>query len=934
MRTIVFRRLPIFALFSIWLIGPVGVASAAVDWTGIGPAGGFIPAVAVDPAAPDTLYAGTWKSGIYKSLDGGGHWQPANAGLERVSVYDLEVDPATPSVLYAAVGGEGVYKSSDGGGSWNNVTPAVPSIPNYTALAVDPLTPTTLYAGSSYGAPLVRTTDGGGTWIDITDDPVSGINSLTVDPSDPDTLYAGTLGGVWKSADGGIHWEEKSAGLTNEFVFSVIVSPTRRETLYAGTDGGAFISIDSGDHWDPINNGLSDPAIRVLAIDPVTNNTLYAGTHGGRLFKTLNCGATWSAAESGLDNTPVAGIVLHPAAPATLYAATGAGVYKSADGGGSWDVANAGLSASLIQALAADPSAPATLYAGTYLGGVFKSTDSGANWSATNAGLTGTDVRALAVDPSTPATLYAGTMDGGVFQSADGGETWEEKNTGLAILSVLTLAVDPSGAVYAGTDKDLLHPWSYDSGVYKSADGGDHWTRAIGLYNTGVGSLATDPTAPSTIYAGTTDYGMYKSTDGGANWDGVNTGITGFGFRALVIDPSVPDSLYAGSRTGEIFRSANGGAAWTRLYDGNTDEILALTVNPALPSSVFAGTAGGLIASIDGGATWSAYSPDGSAAVNALAAVGPASAKIYAGTDGSGIYAFIDPPPAPDPFGKILPDDGSYTDMAPVLQWGGSDGILRYDYCVDTVDNSACDTAWISAGSSTGATPDNLTNNRTHYWQVRAVNTGGTTYADGGAWRSFVPRIWRFADVPPAHPFWEYIMAFSDAGITTGCAADPLRFCPDQPVTRAAMAVFLLRVLHGSAYQPPAASHYFADLPVPGKEWQEAWVDEFFREGFTDGCGINPPVFCPETETTRAATAVFILRVKHGLHFSPPPKSHYFADVPVAGKEWMEPWIDQFYREGGTTGCGVNPLIFCPENPVKRQAMAAFIVRAFLLPLP
>jgi hypothetical protein len=80
--------------------------------------------------------------------------------------------------------------------------------------------------------------------------------------------------------------------------------------------------------------------------------------------------------------------------------------------------------------------------------------------------------------------------------------------------------------------------------------------------------------------------------------------------------------------------------------------------------------------------------------------------------------------------------------------------------------------------------------------------------------------------------------------------------------------------------------------------------------------------------------AVFILRSVNGSSYVPPAASHFFADVPTAGKEWMEPWVDELYRQGITTGCGTGPLIYCPETAVKRQAMAAFLQRAFGLPLP
>jgi hypothetical protein len=91
-------------------------------------------------------------------------------------------------------------------------------------------------------------------------------------------------------------------------------------------------------------------------------------------------------------------------------------------------------------------------------------------------------------------------------------------------------------------------------------------------------------------------------------------------------------------------------------------------------------------------------------------------------------------------------------------------------------------------------------------------------------------------------------------------------------------------------------------------------------------------IFCPEAPVTRAEMAVFILRALHGIGYTPPAASHYFADMPVTGKEWMEDWVDEFYREGITTGCGVSPLIYCPEAQVTRAEMAVFIARAFGLP--
>ena len=302
--------------------------------------------------------------------------------------------------------------------------------------------------------------------------------------------------------------------------------------------------------------------------------------------------------------------------------------------------------------------------------------------------------------------------------------------------------------------------------------------------------------------------------------------------------------------------------------------------------------------------------------------------------DGGAWWSFTASSSPPNAFGKTSPANGSFALTGLTISWGASSNASEYQYCLDTVNNGSCDASWISTGVTPGASLSGLGNNDAYYWQVRAANPGGTTYADGGTWWRFTARNQTFADVPINHSLWPYIEAFYSSGITGGCGVSPLIFCPENPVTRAAMAVFLLRAKYGAAYAPPSASHFFSDLPVAGKEWQEAWVDQLYSEGITGGCGTSPLRYCPENPVTRAAMAVFILRAKYGSAYTPPAASHFFADMPIAGKEWMEPFVDQAYREGITTGCGTGPLIFCPETSVKRQAMAAFIVRAFNLPLP
>lgn len=234
------------------------------------------------------------------------------------------------------------------------------------------------------------------------------------------------------------------------------------------------------------------------------------------------------------------------------------------------------------------------------------------------------------------------------------------------------------------------------------------------------------------------------------------------------------------------------------------------------------------------------------------------------------------------------------------------------------------------------AVPTGLSNNDTYYWQVRAINATGTIEADDGTWWSYTARGQTFSDIPVDHSLWPYVEAVNNAGIITGCGVDPMIYCPERHLTRAEMAVFLERAMHypNLPYIPPSLNRFFFDMPVVGKEWMQDWADEFYRDGLTAGCGRDPLVFCPERPVTRAEAAFFFLRAIHGPGYWPPAAGHFFGDVPVSGMEWAEPWIDQLYREGIASGCGEEPLMYCPKEVVTLAEMAALITRAFHLPLP
>ncbi|HEY9421864.1 MAG TPA: ELWxxDGT repeat protein, partial [Thermoanaerobaculia bacterium] len=183
-----------------------------------------------------------------------------------------------------------------------------------------------------------------------------------------------------------------------------------------------------------------------------------------------------------------------------------------------------------------------------------------------------------------------------------------------------------------------------------------------------------------------------------------------------------------------------------------------------------------------------------------------------------------------------------------------------------------------------------------------------------------------FADVSFGYWAWTSIEAIAQAGITRGCGEG--RYCPVSQVTRAEMAIFLERAIHGGTFTPPPATGtVFTDVPT--SYWAAAWIEQFAADGITTGCA--PSEFCPDALVNRAEMAVFLLRSKHGAAYTPPPATGTrFTDVPAS--YWAAAWIEQLAAEGITTGCAANQ--YCPGNSVSRDQMAAFLTRTFNLPTP
>ena len=198
------------------------------------------------------------------------------------------------------------------------------------ALAIDPTTPTTLYAGTDGRRRLQE--HGRGRDLERGEHGADGrhfdVYALAIDPTTPTTLYAGTAtGGVFKSTDGGATWSAVNTGLPCDLSRAASPPspsiPRPRAPSTRGRSGGVFKSTDGGATWSAVNTGCRSPRVSALAIDPTTPTTLYAGTDGGGVFKSTDGGASWSAANTGLTvagtlaTSPPSPSIPRPRAPST-----------------------------------------------------------------------------------------------------------------------------------------------------------------------------------------------------------------------------------------------------------------------------------------------------------------------------------------------------------------------------------------------------------------------------------------------------------------------------------------------------------------------------------------------------------------------------------------------------------------------------------------
>lgn len=314
--------------------------------------------------------------GLYYSVNHGVSWIKIN-NLPFTQFYAIDIDNLAPERIYGGTQDNNTIRTLTGGTSdWE---PILGGDGMYTL--VDYTDSDIIYAEYQWGN-LFRSTNGGYS-MDYIAGPMSGdrVNwsaPLAMHPEDPSILYFGTYR-IWKSNDKGNNWtpisDDLTQGIDNYFytVTTIAISKLNPQTVVAGTgDGKVQISNNGGVTWQNISAGLPQRWVTRVATDPFDAQTIYATLSGFRwdeplphVFKSSDLGSTWTDISGNLPEFPVNDIVLDPDMPGRIIVGTDAGVYGTTNGGLSWSWVFTGLPA--VPVCAMKIHAPSrTIVAGTY----------------------------------------------------------------------------------------------------------------------------------------------------------------------------------------------------------------------------------------------------------------------------------------------------------------------------------------------------------------------------------------------------------------------------------------------------------------------------------------------------------------------------------------------------------------------------------------
>ena len=567
-----------------------------------------ITAIVVDPRDVDVLYVGTENAGIYKSINGGSSWRPAQNGLGRARIDSLIIDPLDHQILYASTNMGGVYKTADGGENWFAVNQGLTDKGWGTAVtfvAMDPSDHQRLFYSAS--GQVYATENGGEIWslVQNSECPRS-VSSIVVHPGENLLLASNMTGdenckpGIYLSTDGGITWALADSNLPSEPLddfadfWQLEMDPVSGESIFAHHPATNLLyrSGDGGETWQKIQDKC-----RVFALNHQNPNEASCFLYNQVIYTTNN-GKSWKeiSRNGPANDSPVALITNK-----TLYQGE-VGVWKSSDMGVTWTALNNGLGAGRLEMIL-KPEDPLTLLVGGETQ-VYRSKNGGLNWDPyletssskvtyssngilfyelegklhrTDYGKADTkyplpmvnELDSLIAHPAIRDKLFALYTDipPYLFISQDAGESWHSVTVGHIPFARLFFDHKQGKRVYAISDGGYA--------FFRSDDFGETWQKCSEEQDTwqdlwsslSATRLIVDPRNADHLYLATRGKGVMISQSGCGSWQASNEGLGSLFVNSLAYDTDNPDVIYAGT-DGGVYVSFDSGQHWSVINDG------------------------------------------------------------------------------------------------------------------------------------------------------------------------------------------------------------------------------------------------------------------------------------------------------------------------------------------------------------------------------
>lgn len=707
------------------LNAPDGQNQELGEWQELGPGniGGRTRALVIHPTEHDIMYAAGVAGGVWKSDNAGESWQPLSDLATNLAVTTLTLDPANPDTIYAGTGegffnsdalrGDGIFKSTDAGITWEQIesTASNPDF-HYTNKVVHSTTDAQrIYAATRRG--VQRSNDGGETWenVFLPEGTITGCLDLTViahEGNDVLITSCGSFyeGGVHRSVDNGTTWEAvldfPEQGRTtlavapsdNNIIYALaatqlgVTTPNRlgMQGVYKSTDMGetweATVTFDTGDDFsklllsntvyglfDQCGYGSSPQFIsqgwydNIIAVDPVNPDVVWTG--GIDLFRSDDGGKSFAPTSiwwMPMDNDQYAhadqhAIVFHPAYDGventTMFVGNDGGIQKTENSNGdrlnllqvcgttneyqdslvNWSTLNNGYAVTQFYHGSVMPDGTA-YFGGAQDNGTLYGEDGGFNeWRS----IMGGDGGWTAVDPENPNIMYAETQNLNFQKSVDGGVSFEKSTNGIVdrgfpFIVRFEMAPSDSNTLYIGGAE-----------LWRTKDQAENWVAASAPFDSSVMSIAISHKNTSTVAAGTRGGFIYINNDADnadetTQWNG--TQLSRGAISAIAFDPHNDKTIYATVSTfGQVhvWKTTDGGQTWNASDKGLPDiPFTTIVVDPTDTKRIIVGSDLGVFVSIDAGETWMA---DGSGLANTqVAKLQIHDQELFAFTHGRSVY--------------------------------------------------------------------------------------------------------------------------------------------------------------------------------------------------------------------------------------------------------------------------------------------------------